>query len=99
MDARWQLDRIFTPDGNQTYVILDTLETLLSPALLCLLGRQAVITPIQKNYATHLLGNCARFSKILLGIVTAAALVFALTPVLAGLFLPRFCAPSTALAN
>jgi GNAT superfamily N-acetyltransferase len=56
--------RIFTPDGNQTYVTLETLETSLSPALLCLPGRPAVITPIQKDYATHLIGGCAQASLL-----------------------------------
>lgn len=59
-----QLIHIFTPDGNQTYVTLDTLETLLAPALLCLPGRPAVITPIQKNYAAHLLGDRTQASLL-----------------------------------
>lgn len=55
---------IFTPDGNQAYVSLDLLESLLSPALLCLPGRPAVITPIQKRFADQLLGHA--FQKSLL---------------------------------
>lgn len=47
---------IFTPNGHKTYVTLDLLETLLSPALLCLHGRPAVITPVQKSFSDPLLG-------------------------------------------
>jgi hypothetical protein len=36
---------------------LDLLETLLSPALLCLPERPAVITPIQRKFAQALLGD------------------------------------------
>lgn len=56
--------RIFTPDGNQSHVTLEALETLLSPALLCLPGRPAVITPIQIDYAAHLLGGRAQASLL-----------------------------------
>lgn len=48
---------IRTPDGNQAYVSLDLLETLLSPALLCLPGRPALITPIQRRFSEALLGH------------------------------------------
>lgn len=48
---------IVTSDGNRRYVSLYDLETLLSPALFCLSGRPAVITPIQRNYAEPLLGH------------------------------------------
>jgi GNAT superfamily N-acetyltransferase len=48
---------IFTPNGNQAYVSLDLLETLLSPVLLCLPGRPAVITPIQRRFSEALLGH------------------------------------------
>jgi GNAT superfamily N-acetyltransferase len=48
---------IQTPGGDQTHVSLNTLETLLSPALFCLPNRGAVITPVQRTYAEHLLGH------------------------------------------
>lgn len=48
---------ILTPNGNQAYVSLDLLETLLSPALFCLPGRPAVITPIQRRFSEALLGH------------------------------------------
>jgi ribosomal protein S18 acetylase RimI-like enzyme len=48
---------VFTPDGNQAHVSLDLLETLLSPALLCLPGRPAIITPIQRRFSEALLGH------------------------------------------
>ena len=48
---------IFTPDGNQAHVSLDLLETLLSPALFCLPGRPAIITPIQRRFSEALLGH------------------------------------------
>jgi GNAT superfamily N-acetyltransferase len=48
---------ILTSHGNQTHVSLDTAETLLSPALLCLPGRPAVIAPIQRRFSEALLGH------------------------------------------
>lgn len=48
---------LHTPDGNRTYVSLESLETLLAPALICLPGRGAVITPVQRDYSEHLLGH------------------------------------------
>lgn len=48
---------VFTPNGNKIFVSLDVLETLLSPALLCLPRRPAVIAPIQRMYSELLLGN------------------------------------------
>lgn len=48
---------VFTPDGNQAHVSLDLLETLLSPALFCLPGRPAIITPIQRSFSEALLGH------------------------------------------
>lgn len=46
---------ILAPDGNRRHVPLVDLETLLSPGLLCLPSRPAVITPIQRQYSEHLL--------------------------------------------
>jgi hypothetical protein len=48
---------VLTPSGNQAHIPLEALETLLSPALLCLPGRSAVITPIQRRFSEALLGH------------------------------------------
>ncbi len=48
---------VLTPDGNRRHITLDRFESLLSPALLCLPGRPAVITPVLKRYAEPLLGH------------------------------------------
>lgn len=58
---------IFTPNGHKTYVTLDLLETLLSPALLCLHGRPAVITPLQKSFSDQLLGCSPQIPLLPLG--------------------------------
>lgn len=55
-----QLIDIITPDGNRRFIPLDDLESLLSPALLCLPGRNTVITPIQKSFSEPLLGHSAQ---------------------------------------
>ena len=54
--------QILTPDGNQTHVTLDSLESLLSPALFCLPGRPAVITPVQRSFSESLLGHSRQSS-------------------------------------
>jgi len=54
--------QILTPDGNQTHVTLDSLESLLSPALFCLPGRPAVITPVQRSFSEALLGHSRQAS-------------------------------------
>lgn len=46
---------ILCPDGNRRYVCLQEVETSLAPAIFCLPGRPAVITPIQKDFAERLL--------------------------------------------
>jgi EVE domain len=46
---------ILCPDGNRRYVRLQEVETSLAPAIFCLPGRPAVITPIQKDFADQLL--------------------------------------------
>lgn len=58
---------VLTPDGNQTHVTLDVLESLLSPALLCLSGRPAVITPVKKSFSEPLLGHSPQGSLLPLG--------------------------------
>jgi GNAT superfamily N-acetyltransferase/predicted nucleic acid-binding protein len=47
--------RLVRPDGNPVHVSLMTLETLLAPALFSLKGRAAVITPVRRDFAEHLL--------------------------------------------
>jgi predicted nucleic acid-binding protein len=54
--------QVLTPDGNQTHVTLDSLESLLSPALFCLPGRPAVITPVQRSFSEALLGHSRQAS-------------------------------------
>lgn len=56
--------QVLTPDGNQTHVTLGSLESLLSPALFCLPGRPAVITPVQRNFSEALLGHSRQASLL-----------------------------------
>lgn len=56
--------QILTPDGNQSHVPLDTLESLLSPTLFCLPGRPAVITPVQRSFSEPLLGHSKQSSLL-----------------------------------
>lgn len=49
--------QILTPNGNKAHLPLESLETLLAPALFCLPGRGAVITPVQRDFSEHLLGH------------------------------------------
>jgi len=46
---------VLCPDGNRRFVRLHEIETGLSPAVLCLPGRPAVITPIKRDFAERLL--------------------------------------------
>lgn len=55
---------VTTPDGNRSHVSIENLETLLAPALFCLPGRPAVITPIQREYAELLLEYSAQQSLL-----------------------------------
>jgi hypothetical protein len=55
---------VLTPDGNRAHISLSMLESLLSPALFCLAGRPAVITPIQKIYSEPLLGHSQQSSLL-----------------------------------
>jgi hypothetical protein len=48
---------VLCPDGNRRFVPLQNVENSLAPAILCLPGRPAVITPIQKDFAAHLLDH------------------------------------------
>ena len=49
-------------DGERRYMRIDALEALLSPVLLGLAGRPAVIVPIQPQYAEPLLGHSRQMS-------------------------------------
>lgn len=62
--ANDQQVQVLTPDGNQAHVSLDSLETLLAPALFCLPGRPAVITPVQRRFSEALLGHSKQSSLL-----------------------------------
>ncbi len=53
---------VLCPDGNRRFVALHEIESSLSPTILCLPGRPAVITPIQREFAQHLLEHSAQSS-------------------------------------
>lgn len=55
---------ILTPAGNREHLPLDILESALSPALLCLPGRPAVITPVQRSFSEPLLGHSPQGSLL-----------------------------------
>ena len=57
-----QLIEVGCPDGDRRFVRLDELETLLSPILFCLKGRQAIVIPIKPKYASTLLGHTKQLS-------------------------------------
>jgi GNAT superfamily N-acetyltransferase len=59
-----QLIDVLSPDGYRRYVPLDTLESHLSPVLLCLRGRPAVVTPIERRFAEPLLGHSPQSSLL-----------------------------------
>lgn len=52
------------PDGQRTQLTAFALETLLSPALICMPGRPGVLVPIQRDYAEHLLGHLDQMGRI-----------------------------------
>jgi GNAT superfamily N-acetyltransferase len=56
--------QVITPDQNRRFITLDELESLLSPALLCLPGRPAVIVPIQRRFSEPLLGHSEQASLL-----------------------------------
>jgi predicted nucleic acid-binding protein/GNAT superfamily N-acetyltransferase len=58
------LVEIKTPDGSSTSIPLFDLETLLSPSLLILPRRAAVIAPITKDFAGALLGTDDQYSLL-----------------------------------
>ena len=51
-------------DGNRVHLTLLTLESHLSPALLCLPGRAATLTPLRREYAEHLLSHLPQSSLL-----------------------------------
>jgi len=55
---------VLCPDGNRRFVRLHEVESSLSPAILCLPGRPAVITPIQRDFAQHLLEHSPQGSLL-----------------------------------
>lgn len=55
---------VHTPDGNRVYLEWDTLETLLAPSLFCLPGRDAVITPVRREFSEHLLNHLPQRSLL-----------------------------------
>lgn len=58
---------ILTPSGNREHVGLDALESALSPTLLCLAGRPAVITPVRRSFSEPLLGHSPQGTLLPLG--------------------------------
>ena len=61
IEQQLQLSR---PDRNRVHISLSTLEALLSPAIFCLPGRPAVITPVRREFAEHLLGHVPQKSLL-----------------------------------
>lgn len=55
---------VLCPDGNRRYVPLHEIESSLSPALFCLPGRKAVITPIWRKFAEPLLEHSPQGSLL-----------------------------------
>ncbi len=49
--------QVIRPDGQQVLVPLFKLESLLSPMLLCLSGREGVMVPIRKQFEEHLFAD------------------------------------------
>jgi GNAT superfamily N-acetyltransferase len=62
-DANQDIE-VIGPDGNRRHVALEVLETLLSPTLLCLPGRPAVISPIRRRFAEPLLRHSPQGSLL-----------------------------------
>jgi hypothetical protein len=56
--------RLVRADGNVGHISLMELETSLSPALFCLPGRPAVITPVRRAFAEHLLSHSPQKSLL-----------------------------------
>ena len=56
--------RLARADGNIGYISLMALETSLSPALFCLPGRAAVVTPVRRAFAEHLLTHSPQKSLL-----------------------------------
>lgn len=52
------------PDGNPVHMPLVALESLLAPAIIALPGRPAVISPVRRDFAEHLLGHLPQKSLL-----------------------------------
>lgn len=55
---------VIGPDGNRRFVRLQEVESSLAPAIFCLPGRLAVITPIQRDFAEKLLEHSPQGSLL-----------------------------------
>jgi len=55
---------IHSADGNRVHLSLLMLESRLAPALFCLPGRTATLTPLRRAYAEHLLGHLPQASLL-----------------------------------
>jgi len=60
-----QLIRIVSPGGQSIAVTVEELETLLSPAIFFLPGRDGAIVPIRRVYAADLLGGAKQLSLLM----------------------------------
>lgn len=56
--------RLMRPDGNPVHMPLVALESLLAPAIIALPGRPAVISPVRRDFAEHLLGHLPQKSLL-----------------------------------
>lgn len=56
--------KILAPDGNQRYLSLESFERFLSPFLMCLRDRPAVLVPIRKDYSESLFGHSNQMSLL-----------------------------------
>ncbi len=53
---------VHSADGNRVHLTWLALESFLSPALFCLPGRDATLTPLRREYAEHLLRHLPQSS-------------------------------------
>lgn len=62
-DAEQQVE-LYRADGNRVFMSWASLEAQLSPALFCLSGRSAVMTPIQRRFAERLFDHSPQASLL-----------------------------------
>jgi GNAT superfamily N-acetyltransferase len=55
---------ITTSNGVRIYLSLDALESLMGPALFCVAGRAAVLTPIRRQFSDELFGHSRQMSLL-----------------------------------